>query len=84
MRIGKHQEARAARMREAFREVCPEREAKRAAEIAALPVVVWKGQRLRTLRCTGTTGRGPHDQNVPEDLLWHLIDMRTYRCPYHR
>ncbi len=55
----------------------------RATEIAALPIVVWKGRTLHTLRCTGTTGKGPHDVNVPESLLWALISLSGYRCPYH-
>jgi len=55
----------------------------RAAEIAALPEVTWKGRQLRTVRCHGTTGKGPHDVHVPESLLWVLIDTRWFYCPYH-
>ncbi len=55
----------------------------RASEIDALPLVVWKGKPLRTIRCTGTTGKGAHDCNVPESLLWALISLSDYRCPYH-
>lgn len=57
--------------------------AKRAAEIAALPIVTWRGQIMRTIRCNGQTGRGPHLMNVPEHLLWALIDFRAYRCAFH-
>jgi hypothetical protein len=55
----------------------------RQAQLDALPVVVWKGKTLHALCCTGTTGRGPHVVNVPASLVWSLIDLRAYRCPYH-
>lgn len=55
----------------------------RAAEIAALPTVDWKGRRLYTLRCAADFGNGPHDVNVPEYVLWSLIDLRAFRCPFH-
>jgi len=58
--------------------------ATRAAEIEALPIVEWKGHRLRTLRCTGPFGRGPHDVNVPEYVSWSLIHLENFTCPYHR
>ena len=45
----------------------------RECEIAALPTVKWKGKALRTIRCHGTSGKGPHDCNVPEGLLWSLM-----------
>ncbi len=51
--------------------------------IRALPTVQWKGRILYTLRCHGTSGKGPHDTNVPEGLLWALLDFRAFRCPYH-
>lgn len=57
--------------------------AHRASEIAALPTVEWKGRTLRTIRCHGETGRGPHDVHVPESLLWSLLDLQTYRCVFH-
>jgi len=60
-----------------------ERYARRTVEIDALPAVEWKGKTLRTIRCHGTTGRGPHDQNVPETLCWSLIDLSHYVCVYH-
>ena len=56
---------------------------KRQSEIDALPSVEWKGKPLRTLRCHGTSGRGPHDCNVPEGLLWSLMDLGRWLCPYH-
>lgn len=55
----------------------------RHAAIAALPTVEWKGRKLRTIRCNGETGKGPHNVNVPESLLWALIDIGSYRCPFH-
>lgn len=81
--VGLHPEAQLRRAREAFREARPGGEPRRAAEIEALPVVIWKGHGLRALRCCGTTGKGPHAVNLPEDLLWLLMDLRRYRCPYH-
>jgi hypothetical protein len=56
----------------------------REQQIAQLPVVLWRGQVLRTVRCQGDFGRGPHDYHVPESLLWSLIDIRAFRCAYHR
>lgn len=56
---------------------------RRLREIAELPVVEWKGRTLYTLRCHGTSGKGPHDVNVPIALVWHLTDLRRYFCPYH-
>lgn len=56
---------------------------KRTSQIAALPVVEWRGQMLRTIRCHGTTGKGPHDRHVPEAVLWSLIDLHRYICPFH-
>jgi len=68
----------------------PEQVAEREAYIASLPAVEWRGPRgdkppriLRTLRCHGETGRGPHDVHVPESLLWALIDPTRYHCVYH-
>lgn len=56
----------------------------RAREIAALPAVNWKGRALYTVRCDGPYGKGPHDVNLPESVLWALIDVRHCLCPYHR
>lgn len=55
----------------------------REAEIAALPSVEFKGRSLRALRCHGVRGKGPHDCNVPESLLWILIDLRHWCCVFH-
>lgn len=80
---GLHPERQARRARELMRAEWPELEARREAEIAELPTVDWKGKRLYKLRCTGVSGKGPHLVNVPEALLWHLISLKTYRCPFH-
>ena len=79
-----HEDRQAATARAAFRDFHPEGEAQREREIAALPAVAWRGKVLRTITCTGETGKGPHPVNVPESLLWALIDVRRFRCPYHR
>ncbi len=79
-----HRAARVARAREVFVEVFGETAVpKREAEIAALPVVERKGRRLHTLRCHGDFGKGPHDVNVPPEVLWSLISFERFRCPYH-
>ena len=56
----------------------------RAAEIAALPTVAWSGRTLYTLRCDADYGRGPHLQSVPQSMLWSLISLSHWRCPFHR
>lgn len=56
----------------------------RQREIDALPALTWRGRLLRTIRCLGGFGNGPHDVNVPESLLWSLISVRGFRCAYHR
>lgn len=55
----------------------------RAKQIHALPSKLWKGQRVYPLTCNADFGRGPHMQFVPEGLLWALIDLRAWRCPFH-
>lgn len=75
---------RTARCRANFVQFRSEAEAvERGAEIAALPLVAWKGKTLRTIWCSGTTGRGPHALHVPEALLWELIGLSRYRCAFH-
>ena len=56
----------------------------RSEQIDRLPRVQWKGRTLYTLRCRGEYGNGPHDLNVPESLLWALISLEHFVCPYHR
>lgn len=55
----------------------------RDAEIAALPMVEWKGKTLYTIRCRGTSGKGPHLVHLPPGHLYALIDLRWHLCPYH-
>ena len=56
---------------------------KRERAITALPSVVFQGRDLKTLRCHGVRGKGPHDCNVPESLLWVLIDLEHWCCVFH-
>jgi hypothetical protein len=80
-----HEQARCERTRAYYRDALGvESENLRAAEIAALPRAEWKGRQLRTIRCCGTSGKGPHDCNVPESMLWALIGLRPFYCVYHR
>lgn len=82
--IGLHHARRLATAQAAFREARGEAGyQRRAAEIAALPTREWKGETLHTLRCNGETGRGPHDVHLSEAVLWALINLRGYRCPFH-
>jgi hypothetical protein len=83
--VGNHLSRRERTARALFVDVRGEAETLvREAEVAALPVVNWKGKPLVTIRCHGTRGKGPHDVNVPRALVWSLIDWRSYVCPYHR
>ena len=61
----------------------PELTARREAEIAALPTITWRGRTLYTLRCNGTSGKGPHDLHVPLLMVWHLIHLSRFFCVYH-
>jgi len=82
--IGMHEDRRASTARAAFVEIRGHKDAvARGMSIAGLPAVEWKGRTLRTLRCHGETGRGPHDQHVPESLLWALISLKRWKCPFH-
>ena len=58
--------------------------ARRQVQIAHLPIVEWKGRLLYTVRCDAQFGKGPHDVNVPEHVLWALLDLRAFRCPFHQ
>lgn len=60
-----------------------ERATRRADDIASLLVVEWKGRTLYALRCHGISGKGSHIVNVPIALLWSLISLDGYLCPYH-
>ena len=79
-----HEVARCERTRGFYRDARGvDAETRRAAEIDALPRAEWKGRALRTIRCHGTSGKGPHDCNVPESMLWALISLSSFYCVYH-
>lgn len=82
--FGPREEITSARARGAFEELFPDRVEQRQAEIAALPVVEWKGRTLWTVTCCGDFGRGPHQVHIPESVIWNLMDLRMLRCPFHR
>lgn len=89
---GSHEDARAARTRAWVRATYGEAfEAKRAAEIDALPVVIWRGPsglrapvRRYTITCGGSFGRGPHTVNVSAHWLWHVLHLHLFRCQRHQ
>ena len=56
---------------------------RRAIDIAMLPKVEFKGRELSTIECEGPFGAGAHKVNVPDTLLWNLMDLRHFRCPFH-
>lgn len=79
-----HADARLDRTKSMYRDMCgPVSTLMRECEIATLPAVEWKGKTLRTIRCHGTSGKGPHDCNVPEALLWSLMSLKHFLCVYH-
>lgn len=83
-RVGLHNDRKLARAIEYFIELRGWEDAVvRAAEIACLPTVVWRGERLRRVLCCGTTGRGNHYQNVPDWKLWARMTVAPYYCPFH-
>jgi len=83
--VGSHEDRWLRDVRELYLEDCgPARYARRAAVIAALPTVTWRGHTLYTIRCNGDFGKGPHLMNVPESLLWSLISLERFLCPFHR
>ena len=56
---------------------------RRAHEIAARKSKLWRGRRVWPVRCTGASGKGPHQMYVEAAVLWSITDMKTFRCPYH-
>lgn len=57
---------------------------RRTAAIAQLPQKRWRGARVYAIVCRADFGIGPHVQWVPAYVLWSLIDLRGFCCPYHR
>lgn len=53
----------------------------REAEISALPRKLWRGVPVFQIRCEGPV---LHDLWVPEAVLWALISVHRFRCPFHR
>lgn len=85
MRVSNWQQKHNERAKRAFIEYCGDVAAvQRAAQIATLDSKVWRGQVVYRLTCHADFGKGPHDQFVPEGLLWALIDLRGWRCPFHK
>lgn len=85
MRVSNWRARHNARARQAYEAIRGAASAdERAAAIARLDAKDWKGQRVYRLTCHADFGRGPHDQFVPEGLLWSLIDLRAWRCPFHQ
>ncbi len=81
----RHHDRVLATARDAFVEVRGVEElARRTRAIAALPSKDWRGVRVFAVTCEGPFGRGPHVQWVPECVLWSLIDVRHFVCPFHR
>lgn len=79
-----HAEARAARAKAVYFAVRgPLATLAREAEINTLPVKMFKGKKVYRIRCHGEFGNGPHDMWVPAGLLWALISLDRWRCPYH-
>ncbi|MCY4634987.1 MAG: hypothetical protein OXG04_10875 [Acidobacteria bacterium] len=56
---------------------------RRAHEIAARKSKLWRGRLVSPVRCTGASGKGPHQMHVEAAVLWSLIDLETFRCPHH-
>lgn len=83
--VGLHEDAARNRAMAAFGEILGRQYVRqRQRAIDALPTVKWKGRTLYTIRCAADFGNGPHNVNVPESVLWSLIDLRAFRCAYHR
>lgn len=82
--MGSHQDRRDARAKQAFLALRgPADLAVREAQIQSLPHSVWRGHAVYAITCHGSTGKGPHQVNVPLALLFSLIEIEAYRCPFH-
>lgn len=85
MHLASQLPVRLARARAAFRQVRGIHDTRRrAAAIARLPRKRWRGVQVYAIDCDGDFGRGPHRLWVPEYVLWSLIDLRHFLCPFHR
>ena len=73
------------RFKDQYRSAYGRRETeRREAAIRALPRKQWKGRTVYRLLCAADFGKGPHEVWLEEWKLWCLIDLRHFRCPYHR
>jgi hypothetical protein len=85
MRLGSHLTARGERAKAQCIELLgPEQAERRRQQIAALPSKLWRGVQVYEVTCHGDFGRGPHQMFVPEYVLWSLIDLRAFVCPFHK
>ena len=85
MRLAKHSEKvrqRAIAFYEKFRGKDAVNQRKK--EIADLDQKQFKGRTVYRIRCNADFGIGPHEQWLEEHLMWHLMDLAHYLCPYHR
>lgn len=83
--VGLHEDLSCLRTIDAFLELRSLTEMhQRMEEIAALPRKAWKGHQVYELRCLGPYGKGPHTVYVPERVLWSLLSLNYFLCPYHR
>ena len=83
-RVGRHPSAAARRAKVSFIALRGIEDAVcRAHEIARLPTKVWHGTRVYAITCRADFGKGPHEVYLTPAVLWHLIDLRMHRCPYH-
>ena len=82
--ISRHADRCLARTIKAFREFRPGEEEERRGAIGRMESKAWRGVRVYRITCDGDFGRGPHDVWIPEYILWSLITLTRYRCPYHR
>ena len=84
MRLGQQPARMCARAKCVYRETAGmKRTVQRAHEIAALESKRWRGVRVYRIQCDGPFGNGPHVMYVPAGMLWSLISLDGWRCPFH-
>jgi hypothetical protein len=55
----------------------------RQRDIDGLESKTWKDRTVYRVLCRGRRGKGPHWVWLGESLLWCLISLDAYVCPYH-
>lgn len=70
--------AKEAFMKSFFEGCIKENPIHREHEINNLQKVTWKDRSLVTIRCI----QCGNDRNVPRSVLWCLISLERYRCPF--